>query len=78
MARLLVIAAPRPSDYQTWINPGGTSRGALFVWRRQNLAQIARPPRPAMRGRAVWIAWPRLWVSQTQNRCQIKAPCFIL
>jgi hypothetical protein len=29
-ARFLVIAAPRPSDYQTWMNPGGTNRGALF------------------------------------------------
>gem|GEM_PF-6092065 len=32
-ARFLVIAAPRPSGYQTWMNPGGTNRGALFLWR---------------------------------------------
>src|SRR5690348_4852929 len=29
-ARFLVIAAPRPSGYQTWMNPGRTNRGALF------------------------------------------------
>jgi len=34
-ARFLVIAAPRPSDYQTWMNPGGTSRGALFFVKRR-------------------------------------------
>jgi hypothetical protein len=30
MAHFLVIAAPRPSVYQTWIDPGRTNRGALF------------------------------------------------
>jgi hypothetical protein len=29
-AHLLVIAAPRPSVCQTWIDPGRTHRGALF------------------------------------------------
>lgn len=31
LARFLVIAAPRPSDYQTWHDPGRTNRGALFL-----------------------------------------------
>ena len=45
-ARFLVIAAPRPSGYQTWMNPGGTNRGALFLWSgsmlRKRLRQLAR------------------------------------
>ena len=40
-ARFLVIAAPRPSGYQTWIDPGGINRGALF-WCR--LARCCAPP----------------------------------
>jgi hypothetical protein len=38
-ARFLVIAAPRPSGYQTWMNPGGTNRGALFLWSDVHVAQ---------------------------------------
>ena len=40
-ARFLVIAAPRPSDYQTWTDPGGTNRGALFVWGPNQVAHTA-------------------------------------
>ena len=41
-ARFLVIAAPRPTGYQTWNNPGRTNRGALFCEDARRVAQTVK------------------------------------